>query len=424
MKETQSMMSYKAWRTINQKLINESALGTTTLGLRTPASLGITGSKLAEMGFPPPEDEDDMMGHDDGTEPDELGDDADGDGADVGGDDDLNGMDDPDMLALLGGDDDEEGQGDDEVAPEGDDADALGDDSGMGGMGGEGDEDEFSFDPSDLGDDAGMVPDHGKSADLSNLLGGMGVSPDDQAPDMGMGDDGDDGADISSLFGGAGGGMGDDMGGDDANPFGGDDDDSAPEGEADDTNIDDELDDDMQDDDDADSGGDEESEDKNDKKFMGKGWCGKMMKKEGKEFPAFMKKGKDKGKDKKEDKGNPFAKKGKDKKEDKGNPFAKKGEKKDDKKGGKPFELFKKKVEKKKTKDEEKVEENSFFSSLAKQASGSVRRIKEDSLVSTPKAKKEAGPGEIGYAPSGRVGEIPSVSAYNEWKQKNFPKKK
>jgi hypothetical protein len=415
------MMSYKAWRTINQKLMNESALGTSTLGLKTPASLGITGSKLAEMGFPPPEgeDDDDLMGHDDGTESD-IDPDGDGDvdvpgaGPDLDPDqdaDELHGMDDPAMLALLGDDDGE--QGDDEVAPEGDDASALGGDDGM--MGG--DEDEFSFDPADLGDDAHAVPDMGKSADLSNLLGGMGVSPHDQAPDMGFGDEGDEGADISSLFGGAG--DEGDEGGEDAapakgaNPFGGEDegdDDSAPQGEADDDNIEDELDSDMDDDDsddaESDEGGDKESESDDDKKFMGKGWCNKMMKKEGKEFPAFLKKGKDKD-DKKGGKKAP--------------PFAKKGEKKKDDKGPKPFELFKKGGKKK----EEKVDETSFFRSLTKQAAGDVRKLKEDSLVASPKqAKREPGPGEVGYAPSGRVGQLPSVASYNEWKAKNFPKKK
>jgi hypothetical protein len=287
----------------------------------------------------------------------------------------------------------------------------------MMGMGGD-EEDEFSFDPADLGDDAHEVPDHGKTADLSNLFGGMGVSPDDEAPDMGMGDD-EEGADISSLFGGAG-----DEGGDDSgNPFGGDDDDSgnpfggeddsAPEGEADDENIDDELDQDMDDDAESDEGGDEEAEAKDDKKFMGKGWAN--MKKEAKEFPAFLKKGKGKDKDEDDKKGGkkapPFGKK-------KAPPFGKK----DDKKGG--FELFKKKVDKKKTKEEEKVEENSFLNSLTRQASGTVRKLKEDSLVAQKQTKREPGPGEVGYAPSGRVGQMPTVASYNEWKAKNFPKKK
>lgn len=383
------MMSYKAWRAVNNKLMNESALGTTTLGLRTPASLGITGSKLAEMGFPPPEGEED-----------ELGDEFGGDDLEGGmeGEEEVapEGMDDPDMLALLGGD--EEGaEGEEEVAPEmGDEADALGDDAGMGGFGGE-EEDEFAFDPAMLGGE-GQVPDSGKTADLSNLFGGMGVGADDAAPDMG---DGEEGGDISSLLGGAG----DDDG---ANPFGGEEEPDGDEG------IDDELDQDMSDDD-----GDEDMDDEDDvegeKKFMGKGWCGKMMKKEAKEFPAFLKKGKDgdKKSDKKDDK------KGK-------NPFAKKSDKKDDKKDAKKggFELFKKKTDKKMSKEDEKCEENSFFSSLTKQGAGNIRKLKEDALI-TPKAsaRKEPGPGEVGYAPSGRVGELPSVSAYSEWKQKNFPKK-
>jgi hypothetical protein len=422
MKETKSMMSYKAWRTINQKLMNESALGATTLGLKTPASLGITGSKLSEMGFPPPEgeEEDDLLGGEDADlDPDADGDvDVPGAGPELDPDqdaDELAGMDDPDMLALLGGDE----EGGDEMAPEGDDLDptALGDDGGM--LGDE--EDEFAFNPADLGG-AGPVHDQGKSADLSNLLGGMGVSPEDEVPDMGMGDE-EEGADISSLFGGAD--AGEDDGVDSANPFGGEEEgEDAPEGEADDENIEDELDSDM-DDEDADEEGSEEEE----TKFMGKGWCGKMMKKEGKEFPAFLKKGKDKKNDKKNEKkgdkkANPFAKK-EDKKGDK--PFelfkkgkGKKDDKKDDKKGGKPFELFKKGKKK-----EEKVDETSFFNSLAKQAAGDVRKLKEDALVANPKqAKKEPGPGDVGYAPSGRVGQLPSVGAYNEWKAKNFPKKK
>jgi hypothetical protein len=315
--------------------------------------LGITGSRLAKTGFSPPkgEDEDDLHGHDDemDIDPDDDGDvDLPRAGTDLDPDqdaDELHGMDDPSMLALLGDKDTEKD-----------------DDGDMD------DEDEFSFDPADLGDDAHEVPDHGKTADLSNLIGGMSVSPDEEASDMGEGDD-EGGADISSLFGGS------------------DDKDQASEDESDDENIDDELDQDMDD------------NDESDMKFMNKGLGN--MKKEAREFHAFLKK-KGKGEDK-ANKKMPSWLKDKDKK---------KHEKNCKDKSRKPFELSKKGGKNK----EDKVDETSFFRSLTKQAAGNVRKLKEDYLIASP--KREPGPGEVGYAPIVRVGQMPSVASYRSFEPK------
>lgn len=90
------MMSYKEW-----KMINESFGGNFTLGLKTPASVGITGSKMAEMGLhPDPDNEDPNLDDDHGG----------GDEGDLGSDTGLPNLDDMDLDALLGHD---HGGGDD-----------------------------------------------------------------------------------------------------------------------------------------------------------------------------------------------------------------------------------------------------------------------------------------------------------------------
>jgi len=65
-----------------------------------------------------------------------------------------------------------------------------------------------------------------------------------------------------------------------------------------------------------------------------------------------------------------------------------------------------------------KAMEDSFLARFSSNAKGTVRRsIKEDTLV-TPKVavKKEPAPGEVGYAPVGKVGSIGSQN-FAEWRK-------
>ena len=168
------MISFKTWQT--GKVISESA-GRFNLGLKTPRSIGISGSKLSEMGFPPKGDvPDEEESADDNQDPnlgmDDLGD---GLGCDDIGDapqEDPDGSEydlsdiDPHLLALLG------------IKLGG--GAGLGQDDGSGGL--------------DMGGDQG---------DLSGL-GGDEFGGDDLEQDPAM-DGQDDSDDMHAMFGSLGG---------------------------------------------------------------------------------------------------------------------------------------------------------------------------------------------------------------------------
>lgn len=326
------MMKFKEWQILHE------SLGSYNLGLRTTRSIGVMGSKLAEMGLSPDDVGGDLGGMGGG---DDLG------GLDGGmGGGDFGGMDggqgglgsgpggkitiqdlDPQLLALLGLGGDQGGLG--------------GQDDGMGGFGG------------DMGGFGGQ--DDGMGG--MDMLGMGGSDGGDMSGDEGPGDEGDDSEDDSSSpFGGSTSGsskksspFGDEDADDDddaddetGSPFGGVGDDS----DGDDSDGD-------ADDDDDDSDGDSDNEDADD------------------DLEEVAPKGK-----------------------------------KFMKKGGNCCE-----------------NDRDFLSSLVDQGRGTVHRkwssgmktVTEDALFKSP--RKQPGPGDVGYAPQGIVGNnFPSVHGYAEWK--------
>lgn len=368
------------------KALNESFGGAFGLGLKTTPSIGFMGSKLAEMGIKPgDEDGDDDLNSllgDDGEEGEDnqdpnLEDDDMSSGEEDLGDDDLGLADDDDMAALLGHD----SEGDDSEL--GDDGSELGDDE----LDADHPDDptftsndlsdlHAALNAKDVGDDGMPVgifgDDDGGTMD-GEELGGMG----DMGGGMGFGDDNMD--DMSSLFQGQQGPGVPDFGDDDE--FNGsedsDEDNEDDNDDEDDSDEDDSEEDDFDDledsDEDEDNVNDDDEEDnekakafskKNSKKFMDKDYSKKFMKK-GQEFAACG----------------------------------------------------------------DKNENTQFFESLIGMGRGEVHgkfssgMLKnEENVVKPTKKAKQLQPGDVGFAPSGKIGSIssnfPTVSDYLEARRK------
>lgn len=167
------MISFKAWQT--GQIVNESA-GRFNLGLKTPRSIGVSGSKLSEMGFPPkgdvPEEEEEA---DDNQDPNlDLGDDLGGDDIGNAPNEDPDGSEydlsdiDPHLLALLGI--------------------KLGDDVGLGqdgssGLDMGGDQDDISGIEDDLGGDPGMDSQDG-GEDIHAMFGDLDNDSDEEGDEQ------------------------------------------------------------------------------------------------------------------------------------------------------------------------------------------------------------------------------------------------
>lgn len=344
------LTGYKAW-----KMINESFNGSYSLGVKTPRSLGMVGSKLSEMGFGPHEEDDldpetlAMLGGDEDNQDPDLGDDLEGD--DLEGDafppDDLGGDLEGDELGdELGGDE-------------------LGDELGGLDMG-----DELGGEMG--GEDLGMGGD-----DLASLLG--------QSPSLGAGDEmggeeddlsgmGDLSAQYADLFG-------DDSLGGPPEAMGGDQGPGAPDFGGDEMD-DEEFGDDETEDEDEEDDEDEPEESESDK--------------EGDKADAFAKKKSKKFMGKHCDDETMYSKK-----------FMSVGNK-----GADLSDLTTKWMKK---------EDASFFNSLIGMGKGDVHQ--KWSSNGQP-VKKQVRPGQPGFAPQGRVGQLPTVSQFSEWKKNRDKKSK
>jgi len=373
---------YKAW-----KMINESFQGSYSLGVKTPRSLGFVGSKLAEMGFGPPDEEEldpDMLGDEEGNQDPGL---EDEDGADFGD------------LSDVPVDDEFGGEGGDELdgefgGEEGDDLDGL---DALSADGGD------DFPPEDGGDELAGLLGHGGGGDEE---GG-----DDLAALLGHGGGGDEeGGDIAGLLGGPGGdeeggdlddmsgsyedlfgpgALGGEEGGDEdpvgdqgpgAPDFGSDDEDE----ENSDWEDEDEEDEDEEDEEEADEPEESDDDDK----------AEAFAKKKSKKYMCVDKSGKDHCDDE-----TVYSKK-----------YMKAGNK-----GDNLGDLTKKWMKK---------EDADWLGSIIDAGKGEVHQ-KFNSGVSRPRGSlrqpqqqfRNAQPGEVGYAPQSRVGDLPSLGQYNEWKR-------
>jgi hypothetical protein len=377
---------YKAW-----KMINESFQGSYSLGVKTPRSLGFVGSKLAEMGFGPPDEEEldpdmlDAMGDEEGNQDPDLDDEEGGEFGDLsdvpvdgefggpGGDefdDEEGGGDDLDGLDALGAD------GGDDFPPE-DGGDEL---AGLLGHGGHGDEEGG-------GDDLAALLGHGggEGGGFAGLLSGPGGEEGEEGEE---GDLGDMSGSYEDLFGP--GTLGGEKGGEPV----GDQGPGAPDFGSDDLNDEDEENSDWEDEDEEDEDEEDEEEANEPEESDDDDKAEAFAKKKSKKFMCVDKSGKDHCDDE-----TVYSKK-----------YMKAGNKGDDLSG-----LTTKWM---------KREDADFFNSLIDAGKGEVHQ-KFNSGVSAPRRNvrqpqqqlRNAQPGEVGYAPQGRVGDLPSLGQYNEWKR-------